>query len=73
MLHISVVPQLPGTNACFKNRVVTFTGNHVLCQFVAPVTLAQEGTNQVIAVVLTGALNIALVHIWNKGRIIVNS
>lgn len=38
-------------------------GDCVLCQLVALVTLAEEGANQVVAVVLTGTLHITFIHI----------
>lgn len=38
-------------------------GDFVYSQIVALVTLAEEGANQVVAVVLTGILHITLIHI----------
>lgn len=39
------------------------TGDGVMRQFVALLTLAEEGANQVVAVMLTGALHVTLIHI----------
>lgn len=39
-----------------------------MSQLVSLVTLAEEGANQVVAVVLTGTLHIAFIHIWNTVR-----
>lgn len=49
--------------------VFTLAGDHVLCQLIALVTLAQEGTNEIVAVVLTGTLHITLIHIWKKADV----
>lgn len=38
-------------------------GDRVLCQLIALVTLAEEGANQVVAVVLTRTLHITFIHI----------
>lgn len=46
--------------------VFTLAGNRILCKFITLVTLAEEGPNQVVAVVLTGTLYITFIHIWGK-------
>lgn len=39
------------------------TGDQVWCQFVALFTLTEEGTDQVVAVMLTGTLHLTLIYI----------
>lgn len=48
--------------------VSTLAGDTVLCQLVAWLALAEEGANQVEAMVLTRTLHVAFIHIWNKSR-----
>lgn len=43
--------------------VDVLAGDHVLCQLEAVVALAEEGANQVVAVMLTGTLHITFIHI----------
>lgn len=44
----------------------TLAGGHVVRQLVAVVALAEEGADEVVAVMLTGAVQVTLIHIWNK-------
>lgn len=46
--------------AAFVN---VLAGDCVLCQLVALFTLAEEGANQVVAMMLTGILHITFIHI----------
>lgn len=43
--------------------VFTLTRGRVLCQLIALFTLAEEGANQVVAVLLTGILHITFIYI----------
>lgn len=56
-------------SACTYVYLFTLAGDHVLCQLIALVTLAEEGTNEIVAVVLTGTLHITLIHIWKKADV----
>lgn len=49
---------------CVCASVSTLTGDRILCQLVPVVTLAEEGADQVVAVVLTWTLHITFIHIW---------
>ena len=51
---------------CVCVCVFTLAVDRVLRQLVALVTLAEEGANEVIAVVLTRTLHVTLVHIWKN-------
>lgn len=61
---------LSGVYVCMRVclSVSTLTGDRILCQLIPMVTLAEEGADQVVAVVLTWTLHITFIHIWNRGR-----
>lgn len=48
--------------------VFTLAGYRVRCQLKAMITLTQKGANQVVAMMLTRALHLTLVNIWNRSR-----
>lgn len=47
----------------------TLAGDRVLCQLIALVTLAEEGADEVVALVLTGTLHVTFIHIWRKAHL----
>lgn len=49
--------------------VFTLAGDCVLCQLIALVTLAEEGTDEIVAEVLTGTLHLTFAHIWEKQKL----
>lgn len=63
-VHVTCTPECVSVHSC----ALTLTGDGVACQLVALVTLAEERPHQVVALVLTGALHLAFIHICSTSR-----